>query len=190
MKAFTDKVGETGMWNGEAIEGFVVRTHLAEYPFGENAKDATPYKPGSTLFFKVKFDEPYMMYRDWREITKKLLSASSKGPIDHVSVPKNKMKRPETKVYVKWVKEEIKRDRKQFNGYLENKGIIKMRTKYLEWLASEEGKKGIEAVGTGEEQEKEADGVKTFGKTIILPVAIPGCGRFSVLDSDVYGADI
>ena len=92
-------MGETGIWNREAIERFVVRTHLVDYPFGESAQDATPYKLGSTHFFEVKFGEPPMMYRDWREITKNLLSA--KGPIDYVSMPKNKMKRPETKVYVK-----------------------------------------------------------------------------------------
>ena len=106
---------KSGFWNGEAAEGFV-----------------------------VKFDEPYTMYRDWREITKKLLSA--KDPIDHVSMPKNKMTRPETKVYVR----------------------------YLDWLASEEGKKGIKTV-----EEGETKGVKTFGKTIIVPVAIPGCGMSS-----------
>ena len=67
-----------GIWNREAIEGFVVRTHLVDYP----SRDAIPYKPGSTIFFKVQFDELYMMYRDWREITKKLLS--TKGPSEDV----------------------------------------------------------------------------------------------------------
>ena len=177
MKTFTDKVGETGIWNGEAIEGFVVRTHLVEYPSGENTRDATPYNPGSALFFKVKFDEPYMMYRDWREITKKLLS--TKDPIDYVSMPKNKMKRPETKVYVKWIKAEIKRDKEQFEGYLENKGIIATRLRFLDWLVSEGGGKGIET----EEEEEETKNVKTFGKTIIVPVAIPGCGLFSFFPS-------
>ena len=35
---------------------------------------------------------------------------SAKGPIDHVSMLKNKMKRPETKVCVNWVTAEIKGD--------------------------------------------------------------------------------
>lgn len=30
---------EAGVWNGEAIEGFVVQTHWAKYPFGDSAKD-------------------------------------------------------------------------------------------------------------------------------------------------------
>ena len=66
---------------------------------------------------------------------------------------------------------EIKRDKKQFEGYFRNKGIIGTRLRYLDWLAPEEGKKGIKAV---EKEEDETKGVKTFGKTIIL-----GCGMSS-----------
>ncbi|KAF8181123.1 RNA ligase-domain-containing protein, partial [Mycena galopus ATCC 62051] len=36
VRAFTDKCGETGSWNGEAVEGFVVRTHVAA---ADNASD-------------------------------------------------------------------------------------------------------------------------------------------------------
>jgi tRNA ligase len=141
VKAFTEETGKTGTWNGEAIEGFVVRTHVVEPPQGESNRSASPYSPGSTFFFKVKFDEPYMMYRDWREITKKLLNA--KGTLNEVNLPPNKMKRLETKAYVKWVKEEIKRDRSAFSEYTKGKGIISTREKFLQWMASEEGKKGL-----------------------------------------------
>ena len=99
-----------------------------------------------------------MTHRDWQE---KFLSA--KGPIDCVSILKNKMKRPETGVYAKRIKAE-------FEGYLKNKGIFATCLRYLDWLASEEGNKGIKA--------EEEEDVKTFGKTIIVPVAIPGCGTF------------
>jgi tRNA ligase len=176
VKAFTEEIGKTGKWNGEAIEGFVVRTHVVEPPQGESNRSASPYAPGSTFFFKVKFDEPYMMYRDWREITKKLLSA--KGSLNEVKLPQNKMKRLETKTYVKWVKEEIKRNRSAFSEYTKGKGIISTREKFLQWMTSEEGKKGLKlneaaaaaAVMGSKSPEKE------FGKTIIVPVAIPGCG--------------
>ena len=113
-----------------------------------------------------------MTYRDWQE---KLLSA--KGPIDCVSITKNKMKRPGTWVYAKRIKAE-------FEGYLKNKGIFATCLRYLDWLASEEGNKGIKAL---------EEDVKTFGKTIIVPVAILGCGasflsfscRKFIVESDV-----
>ena len=37
---------------------------------------------------------------------------------------------------------EIKRDKKQFDWYLGNKGIIGTHLRYLDWLASEERNKG------------------------------------------------
>src|ERR1700722_13220024 len=142
VKTFTDEAGKTGKWNGEAVEGFVVRSHVAQ-PSEEGQgtisskggkSSAPPYPPGSTFFFKVKFDEPYMMYRDWREITKSLLS---KG--EGANLPKNKMARPETKVYVAWVKGEIKRNPDLFEGYSKGHGIIATRDRFLEWLETEEG---------------------------------------------------
>jgi tRNA ligase len=88
------------VWNGEAVEG----KHMS-------AKDPSPYMPGTSFFFKVKCDELYMMYRDWREVTKTLLS-------------KGLMKRAETKLYVQWAIREIKRNPKAFEEYNKGKGII------------------------------------------------------------------
>jgi tRNA ligase len=80
VKAFTEEIGRSGKWNGQALEGFVVRTTVSLPPAkGSTPADASPYSPGSSFFFKIKFDEPYMMYRDWREITKPLLSKGLKG---------------------------------------------------------------------------------------------------------------
>ncbi|KAF9265691.1 hypothetical protein L218DRAFT_155694 [Marasmius fiardii PR-910] len=172
VQEFTEEVSKTQHWEGEAVEGFVVRTHVTEPPDGRGRSersDASPYAPGSSFFFKVKFDEPYMMYRDWREMTKKLLT--QKGPLSAESLPRNKMKRPETKKYVNWVTQEIKRDRKQFDGYAKGKGIIATRERFLAWLRGESG--------TIVSTDTEAGPKKTteFGKTIIVPVAIPGCGK-------------
>ena len=170
VKAFTEEIGRSGKWNGEALEGFVVRTTVSSPRTKGNANaNASPYSPGSSFFFKVKFDEPYMMYRDWREITKSLLS---KG--ESANFPKNKMARPETKVYVAWVKGEIKRNPDLFEGYSKGHGIIATRDRFLQWLETEEGTTGKKK----SESEKEATHPpgKEFGKTIIMPIAVPGVG--------------
>ena len=157
------------MWEGEALEGFVVRTEVtAPHNGGRGSVSLSPYEPGSSFFFKVKFDEPYMMYRDWREITKKLLS--TKGPLSGARLPKSKLKRPETILYVKWIKGEIGRDRGQFENFNKGKGIIATRERFLKWM------------DTGEAQEAAADEDAstlnvTYGKTIILPIAVPGVGE-------------
>ncbi|PWN18581.1 hypothetical protein BCV69DRAFT_314465 [Microstroma glucosiphilum] len=80
VKQFTDRVGTTGEWQGEAIEGFVVRTSMPkDTPQGQVEGAASPpYIPGQAWFYKVKFDEPYLMYRDWRELTKKMLTDKKK----------------------------------------------------------------------------------------------------------------
>ncbi|THH20338.1 hypothetical protein EW146_g1028 [Bondarzewia mesenterica] len=188
VKAFTEEISKAQKWRGEALEGFVVRTTVSDPPTkGHSTPAASPYATGSSFFFKVKFDEPYMMYRDWREVTKVLLS--TKGPLSEAKIPRSKMKRAETKVYVEWVRGEIKRDRAQFSGYTKGKGIIATRERFLKWLESGEGKK--EKKQAVVETEKEAgvfvnEGGKKFGKTIIVPVAIPGVGKTSVAVALAY----
>ena len=169
VRAFTSSCAEAGEWKGEPVEGFVVRTRVAQ------PSASSPYARGLSFFFKVKFDEPYMMYRDWREVTKMLLNKKGAGP---ETLPRGKMKRPETKLYVKWVMQEIKRNPKAFAQYNKNKGIIATREKYLEYLKSDKGGQEL--------QEAEKEVAKTegkFGKTIIVPVAVPGCGTYSLFPS-------
>lgn len=177
VKEFTESVGKSGKWNGEPLEGFVVRTRVVEPPTrGGKPASMSPYEPGSSFFFKVKFDEPYMMYRDWREVTKALLS---KGPAIS-NVPKGKLRRPETKVYVNWVIAEIQRDRSQFTTYTQGKGIIATRERFLKWLESKEAQ-SVEQKAEGKNDESvNPDDSKKFGKTIIIPVAVPGVGKTSI----------
>jgi tRNA ligase len=176
VKKFTDDINDAKEWNGEPLEGFVVRTHVGVPPTKGNVRgNASPYAPGSSFFFKVKFDEPYMMYRDWREVTKACLTQAEKGGNINISaLPKKRMQRAETKVYVNWVIGEIKRDIRQFNGYQNNHGIVATRERFLKWLADNKGEASVQSVPS---VPREASGKKTFGKTIIVPVAIPGCGQ-------------
>ena len=113
------------------------------------------------------------MYRDWREVTRTLLS--SKGQMKPSSLPRSKMRRAETKVYVKWVIQEIEKDRASFNEFADGKGIIATREKFLKFLKTKEGMKELARAKNSEE---DAPVAATDGsnKTIIVPVAIPGCG--------------
>ncbi|KAJ7696944.1 RNA ligase-domain-containing protein [Mycena rosella] len=195
VRSFTDSIGESGAWNGEPVEGFVVRTHVASTP------GRAPYAPGATFFFKIKFDEPYMMYRDWREVTKTLLrldeqarSGKGKGGTTGMSekaVSRNKMKRAETQVYVRWVIGEIRREPGAFSEYGKNRGIIATRERFLAYLATEEGAALLEAAKAGNMPPPSADAAPSgpavpFGKTIIVPVAIPGCGKTAVAVALAY----
>ncbi|KAH7922921.1 hypothetical protein BV22DRAFT_1197072 [Leucogyrophana mollusca] len=172
VKAFTDEISKTGKWNGEALEGFVVRTRIIDPSTKTDLRDnPPPYAPGSSFFFKVKFDEPYMMYRDWREVTKMLLS--TKESLDSARLPNSKLKRKETKLYVQWVKNEIRTNPCAFSGFTKGKGIIAIREKFLEWMESN-GDKALEVEADSNVTDKK------FGKTIIVPVAIPGCGKTAV----------
>jgi len=170
VKSFTDDIAKSGKWNGEALEGFVVRTHIVDSKQGSTTRDTRPpYPTGSSFFFKVKFDEPYMMYRDWREVTKSLLS--TKGSLNDAKLPKSKLKRKETHLYVDWAKNEIRHNPNAFSEYTKGKGIIATRQRFLKWMETDEGKKGLVV-------ESEAPlTTEAFEKTIILPVAIPGCGK-------------
>ncbi|KAL3894572.1 MAG: hypothetical protein SGCHY_005197, partial [Lobulomycetales sp.] len=66
LRQFSEKCAETGSYNDLPIEGWVVRTTTTT---------------DSPHFFKIKYDEPYLMYREWREITKRLLKTGSPGRI-------------------------------------------------------------------------------------------------------------
>lgn len=82
VQEFTDRVGTTGEWQGEAIEGFVVRTRIPRDALPADTKEqgvaAPPYAPNQVWFYKVKYDEPYLMYRDWRELAKKMVGEKTK----------------------------------------------------------------------------------------------------------------
>ncbi|KAH7105959.1 RNA ligase-domain-containing protein [Auriculariales sp. MPI-PUGE-AT-0066] len=188
VKKFTEECSKTGSWNGEAIEGFVVRTRVGSgQSQTQNASDrsAPPYPSGSDMFFKVKFDEPYMMYRDFREITKSLLSKGS-----NAKVPQSKLRRKETRVYRDWVEGEIKRDRKQFEGFTNNHGIIATRERFYEWLATPAGQKRFVREAEAINDKKKVGGeASTSGAAIttterqrwaIVPVAVPGSGKTAI----------
>lgn len=78
VEAFAKEVAATGSLHDEPIEGFVVRTSMpSEMPSCPDGMVAPPYHACQTWFYKIKFDEPYLMYRDWRELTRTMLRDKS-----------------------------------------------------------------------------------------------------------------
>lgn len=181
VKDLTNKVSMEGRWEGQAVEGFVVRTKVAHTDAdparARKSHDNTspPYPPGSDYFFKIKFDEPYMTYRDWREITRTILMARKKK-IASPSVPKSKLRRPESFVYRDWVEKEIDRDPAAFAGFAEGQGIIAVRERFLKWLESEEGQKALKKQGGSKDSARsttlrENAPQETWKRAVIVPVA-------------------
>lgn len=178
VKKFTDEIGETGKWKGHAIEGFVVRTKVAHTSPKQgkdkisSSRDAPPYPPGSDFFFKIKFDEPYMTYRDWREITRTILAARKKG-IASPSVPKSKLRRPESFAYRTWVTKEIESDPNAFDKFSEGKGIIAARQRFLVWLETKEGQNHLRVQGSDHPTSSNTfdPGAETWDRCVIVPIA-------------------
>jgi len=77
-------------------------------------------------------------------------------------------------VYVKWVKA-IKRHPALFDGYTKGHGIIATRERFLRWLETDEGERGNQVADSAEVALDE----KRFGKTIIMPIGVPGVGTYA-----------
>ncbi|GAA5918842.1 hypothetical protein JCM5296_002731 [Sporobolomyces johnsonii] len=143
------------------VEGFVVRGHR---------KGGAP---GEAFFWKVKYDEPYLMYREWRELTRKLLAAYP----DLDGVKPNRLRNEESRLYLWWVAREIKRDHAKFEPWKHGKGIIATREEFLRWTKTPEAKKARKDLGQQEKVDEEERKSMKFDKTLIVPVAVQGCGK-------------
>ncbi|KAJ1721534.1 trna ligase, partial [Coemansia erecta] len=138
-KAFADRVREDQMLDGRAIEGFVVRCRVDD--------GAHPF------MFKIKYDEPYLMFREWRELTSRILAEKPYHTRYALS-----------EHYVRWVKSEIKRDASVFENF-GTKGVIGARRRFLEFYETSGGNLPAE--------------VETVHspKLLLVPVGTIGCGK-------------
>ncbi|KAF9349431.1 hypothetical protein BGX26_012267 [Mortierella sp. AD094] len=168
---FAEKVRNAGEYDNRAVEGFVVRCKTKE--------------DGNVFFFKIKYDEPYLMYREWREITKQLWSVEVKkaaGKIDRDAEPKTlRMRYPLTKFYVEFVQDLMKKQPELFSGYNKNQGIIAIRDMFVkEWESkSPQDKDTLLDVSTGSANQNAA-AEEGFQRTVLIPIATIGCGKTTV----------
>lgn len=162
VKAFLYKCAETGSWNGRDTEGFVVRCKL---------KDKSGGRPRD-WFFKYKFEEPYLMYRQWREATKAIIAGKT---------PKYKKHKKITEEYLLFARRQLAKDPKLAKAYNQNHGIIKMRDDFL----AEKGQKGPDIIRQ-ERAEEEENGEAGYDDDVsrhhivLVPIATIGCGKTTV----------
>ena len=183
VKSFTADLAQSGTWEGEMIEGFVVRCTVKNGQDGMS-QGAPPYRANSPFFFKIKFEEPYLLYRQFREITRVMLPLlENTNPQKREEIWKkvrSRAKRPEVKVYSTWVGEMMKKEPELFEDY--NRGVIRVRERFLKW-AEEDGKKKWDDARAGkidkEQRAGDRDGLPK--KWIVVPAAIPGCGKMPFL---------
>ncbi|KAJ5689735.1 hypothetical protein N7462_004127 [Penicillium macrosclerotiorum] len=154
VRKFLEECAETGTWDDRETEGFVIRCQLSE---GGNAAF-------QDWFFKYKFEEPYLMYRQWRECTKAVISGK---------MPKIKKHEKITEEYLQFARRIFIKEPHLAREYNHNHGIISLREAFLK----ERGLKGSEIIAMEEEQVKGKDTTKNV---ILTPIASLGCGKTTV----------
>ena len=155
VKSFLDKCAETGSWEGRDTEGFVVRCH----------RRGRGGAPGADWFFKYKFDEPYLMYRQWREATKAVIAGKP---------PKYKKHKKITEEYLLFARQQLAKDPKLGKRYNQNHGIIKLRDDFL----AEIGQRGSDIIRQEMDEGGEIDEI--ISNLVLVPIATIGCGKTTV----------
>ncbi|QDS74163.1 hypothetical protein FKW77_001634 [Venturia effusa] len=155
VKAFLDQVAETGAYDGRETEGFVIRCRAREHRDG----------PLVDWFFKYKFDEPYLMYRQWRECTKAVIAGHT---------PKIRKHKKITEEYLLYARRRLAQDHNLGKLYNANHGIIALRDDFL----ASRGLTGAEII---REELENGDEVQHVTKDVFLvPIATIGCGKTTI----------
>lgn len=155
VKGFLDGVAETGNYAGRDTEGFVIRCQIRESP-------SSSYHD---WFFKYKFEEPYLMYRQWRECTKAVIAGK---------LPKIRKHKKVTEEYLTYARRQLGKDPNLGKRYNQNHGIIAMREGFLK----EKGMKGSDLIKIEHNGGEESEAVTR--NVVLIPVATIGCGKTTV----------
>lgn len=153
VKTFLDKVAETGNYAGRDTEGFVIRCQARE---NEGA-------PWVDWFFKYKFEEPYLMYRQWRECTKSMIAGRA---------PRYKKHEKITKEYLDFARKRFVQEPGLAKQYNLNHGIIKLRDEFL----ASQGTTGADIIRQ-ELASGQVDSKNVTHNIVLVPIATIGCGK-------------
>ncbi|KAK4078229.1 uncharacterized protein Triagg1_3245 [Trichoderma aggressivum f. europaeum] len=152
VKTFLEDVAKTGSYSGRDVEGFVIRCKMSKNP-------ALPYQD---WFFKFKFEEPYLMYRQWRECTKAMISGKQPKFKKHIKI---------TEEYLTYAKKQLVTNPNLSKLYNQNHGIIKLRDDFLAY-------KNIKGSDAANLDLLDRVVMTEVTKDVILaPIATIGCGK-------------
>ncbi|KAJ8098264.1 RNA ligase-domain-containing protein [Lipomyces tetrasporus] len=188
LRQFLERCGETGSWDATDVEGFVVRCQTVR----PNASGP------SDFFFKYKFEEPYLMYRGWREVTKQLLAGHP------IRIKKHKKI---TEEYVKFARSYFRGKNDIAKQYQQNHGIITLRNAFLKHYGKDgaqiirdeaDNESDDELIVKNDNSDSETETVAQEGdlggtladlKYVIVPVATIGCGKttLSLALAEIFG---
>jgi tRNA ligase len=157
VKAFLDDVAETGAYDGRDTEGFVIRCKSRPYGSGLSA-------PFHDWFFKYKFEEPYLMYRQWRECTRAVISGKQ---------PRYKKHKKITEEYLLYARKRLIADPKLGKLFNQNHGIIALRDDFLK----ERGLTGADVIRQEIESGEHTD---VTMNVLLVPIATIGCGKTTI----------
>ncbi|CAK7239149.1 MAG: tRNA ligase [Sporothrix thermara] len=172
VRKFLESVAETGAYDGRDVEGFVIRCRMSPKP------DRLPFQD---WFFKYKFEEPYLMYRQWRECTRALIA----GRPPRI----NKKHQAITQEYLLFARKRIAANPRLGEDYNKNHGIIQLRDDFLAFkhLDGADAAKFEEVYDQGDANggsgSGSGSGSGVGGKTevtrdvILVPIATIGCGK-------------
>ena len=158
MMSFLKECEKTGSYEGREIEGFVIRCKRTD-------------KEGALtdFFFKYKFEEPYLMYREWREVTKIYLQ---NGALDAIGRAKRSKHSSSSLNFITFARSYFKDNEERVNLYLKhNLGIIEMREAFLK--SSELSEAELLKLDLSDKNHGEV-------KYLLVTVATLGCGKSTV----------
>ncbi|BFZ64864.1 tRNA ligase [Saitoella coloradoensis] len=158
LRTFLEEAAETGSWNGIDVEGFVIRC---------KARESTEVEYWEDFFFKYKFEEPYLMYRQWREVTKAIIAGRE---------PKFNKHKAITARYISWAKDYLKKNPKIAEEYKNNHGIIAMRNAFV----AAQGMSGAEMANAMRDAVEEKTAGQRKGPLVLVPVSSIGSGKTTV----------
>ncbi|EGW30166.1 tRNA ligase [Spathaspora passalidarum NRRL Y-27907] len=158
---FLEKCSETGKYQDREVEGFVIRCK----------------RNNADFFFKYKFEQPYLLYRQFREVTRQLIIDDI--PIQSVRMKKNKFI---TKKYLEFVSELFAKQPQLKADFIDGHGIIKVRELFLENLHETNGMKLL-TIDESLSHELDNLSLQHEIKYVLVPVATIGCGKTTVFNT-------